>query len=90
MDFLEARGVKNVALLFTNNIAAEELLSVLKPLLTAKNIQSKEYRYNVDEIDFNILIVKLKNAGHDWVLQYGFLPGIALAYKEMKRQVLSK
>ena len=92
MAFIEKNKIKNIALLFENSaygIGGQELLDILKPMMREQDIQFTEYRFNAGERNFSILITKLKNAKHDLVLLFGLMPGIALAYIEMKRQNVS-
>ncbi len=86
LGFINKNKFKNIALLFLNNISAQEILDSITPTLKEVNILFKEYRFNPGERDFNIMVTKLKNAGHDLVVLYGFMPELALAYKVMKQQ----
>ena len=90
VDFFKSKSVKSVDLVYQNIGAADQLLkSLVKDLETAK-IKYTVQRFNKGEIDFKVLVSKLKQSEADAVFIYAFEPEADILTREFRAQDLNK
>lgn len=90
VDFLKAKQVKTVDLIYQNIGAADEFLTPLLPLLDKENISYNIHRFNKEERDFSILIAKIKRSPSEAVFIYAFEPEADILTKEIRQQEVDK
>ena len=90
IEFLKSRSVKNVDLVYENIGAADQLLTPLLANLDAAKIKYTVHRFNKGEVDFRVLVSKLKNSESGAVFIYSYEPELDILTREIRNQNVNK